>query len=817
MLNKKTGISAETQNFLEEIKTIPTNSSFQDFVKSVNEALSKWQSSFGIQQDLQLRFVDFFSSVKDGNEDSKRVPPELEQYCLEQIGEMFHEYQAYLKSKLSSSEDDPILRFKLETTFVHKDLNISINLNPRLLSASIDKNGNLVFYPNFTLENINGSKRNSDYMQSIFEQFLRKFHDANISCEDSRPLVTQDRNLSNFTNLSTIIDFKEISRIYNETGRISRQDQQQLKNIYEYFRNILENPTQILQVKQDQADRLQAIISLTKFSPLQHRINPSSDIILFDNKAKYQSSLTIDHENFKSFFKFLEDNLALRGFIDAMSQQGGEIVTNLARNYSSSSISRADDFEEILPFDKFLLEMTRQLSIRYGMGQERFALILQYSEISDLDLRNQSRNAWLREICRETGLRAIERSSSRYAETTSPFDPHPPTDGVKYTIYGSSSLTYGPSSSTPLPQFTQSSSYMQSSSNGNNNTTQTDDSSLSSIYFSSLGQTADFSTSLPKDSSRVFDKFTTSALQNPAFNATNKSVYITQPANGTFSQAPLSRDQDSYLDIFRRKLQRDILCIELPSATARAVSMILSSYSSLDETQQESVNSIVEQLSRFIAVAVVRSPESAGVGLAVGQLISSGQKIPQIKKYIENFDKFKDSLAVKCVNDSWEKIPAIVRNFSTHLAFASVYYLAISGYESLIKNNELDSEHTGGSDSSQKVLQEVLYATLISTASSAMNAVARYVGDTFSKKIHEIVEEEVGGCVEADMRFGNQRRLGRETGGVEVSSRPPTSLNLSESGKDSLGTRQASPSASALNPRVVEGNNAAQKTGTVFV
>jgi hypothetical protein len=785
MQNNTISIEITNKIFVQEIGKIPTNSSFQDFVKSVDEALSKWQSSYGIQQELQLRFIDFFSSARDGDSATKRVPIELESFCLTKIEEMFQKYQETFKSKLLSSESydaDSSIEFKLDKTFVYQDLNISINLNPSLLSASIDKNGNLVFYPNFTLENINGSIRNSDYMQSVFEQFLIKLHDANISCEDGGTLVNHDQNLSNFTNLSTNFDIIEISRIYNETDQISRQDQQQLKNIYQYFRNILENPTRILQVKQGQADRLQAIISLTKFPSLQSSINSSGnysiDIILFNNEARYQSSLTIDHESFNSFFKFLEGNLALRGFFNAMKQQGDGVITNLASNHHSNfSLSNKDDFREILPFDKFLLEMTKQLSTRYGMGQERFALILQYSEVSNSDLHNQSIKDWFK-TCQNIKPTPIgSRSSFDYIETTSPFVPTNFFTTNPYIPISSSSEIQSNSTLqttsylSPLQSSLQSSSYAQ-----NTNTTKTVDSSdLSSTYFKSV-ETPDFSTPLPEDKASspitaTFFSESTLAPQTPAINATNNSVHI-KPANITSSQTSLSRDPNSYLDIFRRQLQRDILCIELPSTTARAVSMILSSYSSLDKTQQESVNSIVEQLSRFIAVAVVRSPESAGVGLAVGQLISSGQKIPQIKEYVENFEQFKDSPAVKCLNDSWEKIPAIVRNFSTHLAFASVYYLAISGYESLTQDSELDPDHRGNSDLSR----QVLYATLISISSSAMNAVARYVGDKFSKKDNEVGEEEVDSTdgVRAVIEYATaQGQSGREeSGGVEISSAP---------------------------------------------
>lgn len=230
------------------------------------------------------------------------------------------------------------------------------------------------------------------------------------------------------------------------------------------------------------------------------------------------------------------------------------------------------------------------------------------------------------------------------------------------------------------------------------------------------------------------------------------------------------------------KLIENSLQIELPTASARALSMILTSYYEMTQENRELFNSIIEQSARLIAVSIVKGPEVAGIGLASSQLISSSLKIPKVKEIIQENSSYwqgiLNSQGIREINDYYKKLPPIVQNFANHFAFALIFYSTTQAVASTFSDRE---------DRDTSPLTNASISTLTAIVSATFNSVASFVASKFSKRQGEGVDVDPENQTLAEIVIGQEESLGlsgegpqaspsglRTTGG---SSRPNQSRN----------------------------------------
>jgi len=161
--------------------------------------------------------------------------------------------------------------------------------------------------------------------------------------------------------------------------------------------------------------------------------------------------------------------------------------------------------------------------------------------------------------------------------------------------------------------------------------------------------------------------------------------------------------------------------------------MILTSYSNMTKDNRELFNSITEQLTRLIAVSIVKGPEVAGIGLASSQLISSSLKIPKVKEMIQENSSYWQSIlesqGIKEINNYYKKLPPIVQNFANHFAFALIFYSTTQAVANSLNNRE---------DENISSLTNASISTLITIVSATLNSTATFVASKFSKREGEV-------------------------------------------------------------------------------
>ena len=214
------------------------------------------------------------------------------------------------------------------------------------------------------------------------------------------------------------------------------------------------------------------------------------------------------------------------------------------------------------------------------------------------------------------------------------------------------------------------------------------------------------------------------------------------------------------------KLIENSLEIELPTASARALSMILTSYHEMTQENRELFNSVTEQLTRLIAVSIVKSPEVAGIGLASSQLISSSLKIPKVKEIIQENSSYwqgiLDSQGIREINNYYKKLPPIVQNFANHFAFALIFYSTTQAVASSFSDREDNKDISS--------LTNASISTLTAIVSATFNSVASFVASKFSKRQEGEVDVDTENQTLAEIVLEQESRGSSDQGSPQATA-----------------------------------------------